>query len=305
MRSPAVRRLGALPAGVLTALTLATGLSADADAALRGSASMRSSSLGPAHAFAATPSANPAPATPAPKPRPGPAGQLLWSADFESSAFDPFKDYFENVDAPEPKLVTGPVAQGARAGRFEAPSGSPRNEVLMDGELVNGTTRYFGWSMQLAATTSTVPGWRVLAQWRHNGRNGSPPVSLKLEDGEYMIDGGWIDTARSTNDVGEKSLLKHHGLGPAGADRGKYVRWVFGIKFAVGDPAQGWVSVWKNGVQLADQVPWRTMYRQKSDGRPFTSSLKFGIYRDAGIGGTDVVHHDNWKMGTTYASVAG
>ena len=246
----------------------------------------------------------PAPAAlPAPKPKAAPAGQVLWSADFESSAFDPFKDYFENVDAPEPRLVTGPVAQGARAGRFEAPADSPRNEVVMDGELTNGTTRYFGWAMHLPPNLSTESDWRVLAQWRHNGRNGSPPVSLKLQNGRYLIDGGEIDTDRSSNDVGEESQPMQYDLGSADADEGIYVRWVFGIKFAVGE-LEGWVSVWKNGVQLADQVPWRTMYRQE-DGDPFTSSLKFGIYRHDDIDHLDVVHHDDWKMGTTYDSVAG
>ena len=245
--------------------------------------------------------AAPAPAA-EPEPEPAPAGEVLWSADFESSGLTPFRA-FEFPNASMASLVSSPVAEGLRAGAFEAPPGSHRNEAIPDLMLASGEVRYFGWSMHLPLDLSTESDWRLLAQWRHNGRNGSPPVSLKLENGEYMIDGGEIDTDRATNDVGEVSRHERYALGITDGDKGKYVRWVFGIKFAIGDPAEGWVSVWKNGVQLADQLPWRTMYR-RLDGDPFTSSLKFGIYRDAGIAQTDVVHHDDWKMGTTYASVA-
>ena len=228
----------------------------------------------------------------------GGSGDVLWSADFESNNLSSVFKSFENRSAPLPSLVAN--AAGGKAGSFVAPPASFRNEVIPSLTLSNGQTRYFGWDLMLPANLTTESAWRVLAQWRHNGRSGSPPISLKLENGSYKIDGGWID---SGSDVGEPSDLNTHPLGSASADKGKYVRWVFGIHFAVGSPYKGWVSVWKNGTQIANQVAWKTMYRDQG-GNPFTSSLKFGIYRDSSIKTTDVINHDNWKMGTTYASVA-
>lgn len=222
-------------------------------------------------------------------------GTVIWRGDFEQDISTQFK-WRENVGTPQATRVTTPIRQGSYSGRFEAPASSARNEVIGVTDLSQGQIRYFGFSMYLDPnTTFESSSWgRIFAQWRYNGYDASPPLSLQLSGTNWRIQGGPYGT--DTADAGQSMVSKT--IGSASADRGRWIRWVVGISFKGGDK-QGWVSIWKDGNQILAQTPWKTLYTQKN-GTPFSSSLKLGVYRDSSIPYRDVVHHDNWLMATTY-----
>lgn len=63
-------------------------------------------------------------------------------------------------------------------------------------------------------------------------------------------------------------------LGDYSADRGQWVRWVMHMKYSL--IGQGWAKVWKNGVQVVNQVNISTMHPTATQ----TPFIKWGIYND-------------------------
>ena len=225
------------------------------------------------------------------------ADQLLWNGDFEGDLLSQFTDAPWNfVGAAAPALVTSPVDQGSRSARYVLPPGVSRNELVPRGpanSLSNGQIRYFRWSVFLPSTFAFNPRWRVIAQWKNDG-TGSPPLEMALHGDRWSLEGGWNhgDNADSSD---------HRKAWTGTAERGRWTRFVVGIKFQERNsagPNQGWVELWKDGVQVLQRLPFKTLYAGRK------SYLKIGLYRDRGIMTTDTVYHDSWVMGTTSASVA-
>ena len=116
-----------------------------------------------------------------------------------------------------------------------------------------------------------------------------------VKDQQWHLDGGW-----NGGDNADTSDLRTAWSGTA--EKGRWTKFVIGIKFqerSASNPYQGWVELWKDGVQVLNRTPWKTLYLGR------TSYLKAGLYRSTSISTTDTVYQDGWKMGTTYASVAG
>jgi hypothetical protein len=218
---------------------------------------------------------------------------LLWAGDFEDALSD-FGDAPWNYQgAPTPAAVT---VGSSKVGKFDVPAGVGRSELVGTGAantLSNGQVRYFAWSTYLPADFAFSPKWRILTQWKNAG-TGSPPLELKLIGDQWHLDGGW-----NGGSCAEGSDQRTAWTGTAA--RGRWTNFVAGIKFqegSDGNPYAGWVELWQDGKPVLQRTPWKTLYRGCS------SYLKLGLYRDPSIGTHDVVYHDNWKMGTSYDSVA-
>ena len=225
----------------------------------------------------------------------------LWMGDFEAGSLIPFEQIpDEFAGAPRPRAVQSSVGaeQGEFAGRFVLPKDVNRSELFAGAPPLifrNGDIRWFGFSVYLPAGFRFREDWRILAQWRHRGDSGSPPVELKLEGDEWLIDGGFTEDS----DLPEPNDLRVAWSGAA--ERGEWTRFVIGIKFQQrprrGNPYRGWLEVYKDGDRVLDRLPFKTLYR----GRP--SRLKLGLYRSPEIDDRDVVLHDDWRIGTSRRSV--
>lgn len=235
---------------------------------------------------------------------------VLWEGNFEDSTLFPTFGRGEYVGTIAPATVTSPVARNSHSGEFIAPPGASRCELVPLEGLSQGQVRYFGFSLLLHQIAFESASWgRVFFQCRYNGYDASPPIALHLggrgmAGSQYFVQSGPYGS--DTGNIGAPMLTELLGNSNAATiDIGRWRRWVFGVDFrsGTGSQANGWIKVWKDGVLLLGQTPWRSLY-SKMDGDPWDSSLKFGIYRDFAILTKDVVYHADWRMGTTYDSVA-
>jgi hypothetical protein len=245
---------------------------------------------------AAGPAAPPAPPGPACDPPSllewllGCAGGVLWAADLESDDLTDEFAVFESdrVGSPLPVLVSEPalVRDGRQAVAFTIPAGGSRNEVVprLD-DLRPGDELYFGFSTRLLPGFPVDAAWQVVVQWKNDGP-GSPPLSLSVEEGEFVVDGGF------GHPDGPK--LFRQSLGPAVP--GRWDDWVFRIRFSP-DPAVGFVEVWRNGRPVLPRhaPPGGTLY----PGDP--SYLKIGYYRNPEIGTDGTVVFDTLRAATSFA----
>lgn len=215
----------------------------------------------------------------------------LWVGDFETGDTSQFNGPHVN-EAIAPTIVTDPVREGKYAVRMEIP-GNPsdnggygaRTELLPDiPRQYEGDDLYFGWSLMLAPDFPTQASWQVITQW-HAGVDGTPPITLGAEEGEFQLEGG------GSNGTQGYSIS----LGPAVT--GEWVDWVFHIKFAHG--SAGSIEVWRNGEHvLPPYTPsFGTMY---SDGETYP---KFGYYRSFAIQEPGTIYFDSWRVGTSRGSV--
>jgi hypothetical protein len=220
------------------------------------------------------------------------ADQLIWRGDLETGDLSQFKDTPWNfVGASGPKVVTDPVRGGKHAVQFTMPGGGKRVEIEPDvPNFSEGQTRFFAVSVFLApGFPTTTHDWQVITQWKNSG-TGSPPLSMSVGDGKFYLDGGF------DHPDGDKSF--EHDIAPAAT--GRWVDLVVGAVFSR-DPAKARVDAWVDGRQTVTDFhpPGGTLYRGT------TSYLKTGIYRNEGISERGVMTMDNWKVGTSYASVTG
>jgi hypothetical protein len=228
--------------------------------------------------------------------RAAPTSRVLWKGDFERGLLTQYDDAPWNfVGAPGAALVTSPVAQGTYAAKFVVPPGVPRNELIARSpadSFVNGQTRFFAWSVYLPSDFAFDWRWRLIAQWKNDG-TGSPPLEFSLEGRRWRLEGGW-------NGGDNADISDHRVAWAAQAVRGRWTRFVAGIRFQAStqsEPYQGCIALWRDGVRVLRNTRFKTLYIDRA------SYLKVGLYRDAGIGTTDTIYHDGWRMGTTYRSV--
>lgn len=234
---------------------------------------------------------------------------LVWVGDLETGDLSQFKDTPWNVTrgGVAPEVVSDP--QFVREGRYalkiaipteetddkEGACCDPRSEVEPDiGDIREGDDLWFGFSTMLASDFPTDADWQVITQWKARA-DGSPPLSLNVKDGKYVLAGG----------AGHPDEERPFERDLAPAEPGKWADWLVHIKFSA-DPAEGFVEIWHDGQPaLARFSPETgTMYPAEKGGEDPESYLKTGYYRDGKIGRPGVLYFDGWRVGGTREAVS-
>jgi hypothetical protein len=245
-----------------------------------------------------------------PRPqRPTDLPDLMWVGDLEGGDLSQFKDTPWNVTRGglKPEVVNDPqfVREGRYALKISIPTGEtddregaccdPRAEVEPDiGDIREGDDLWFGFSTMLAAGFPVDEDWQVITQWKGRA-DGSPPVSLNVKDGHYVLAGG-------AGHPDEKEPFEQ-ALAPA--ETGKWSDWVVHIVFSP-EPRTGYVEVWQNGNPVLPRFspPGGTMYPAEKSGEQPESYLKTGYYRSEDITTPGILYFDSWRVGSTRDAVA-
>jgi Polysaccharide lyase len=228
---------------------------------------------------------------------------LLWVGDGEAGGLSQFQDApWNNVGGTAPRLVEDPVRDGrfavglGLAGATSAGDGiccGSRNELLPRfRDLVPGDDLYFGFSTYLASGFPTSGGWQVITQFKHNF-DGSPPLSLNVEDGQFSIQGGY----------GHPSGPRHFVRSVGPAVTGQWSDWVLHVKFSP-DPAVGFVEVWRDGELVLERFAPESGTMYPNPHGEVGSILKVGPYRESSIATPETIYFDNWRIGTSRKAVA-
>lgn len=250
--------------------------------------------------------------TDAPESPPPPAYTtpgLVWVGDIETGDLSQFEDTPWNLagGAPPPEVVTDApfLREGRYAVAFTIPGVSDGEGITADSrnELVprtvafrEGDEYWFAFSMYLAEDFPVQDGWQVVTQWKNEGE-GSPPVELEVDEGEFFVGGG------SGHPDGFDAFRQS--LGPAVT--GRWIDWTFRIRFSA-EPDDGEIEVWRDGEAVLPtfRPESGTLYPPVGgEDVPDVpqSYLKTGYYRDAEISAPGTLYYDGWKIGTTAESV--
>lgn len=203
-----------------------------------------------------------------------------------------FRDTPYNLEgAPPPDVVDAPDLEDVRAVRYTMPGGGRRAELEPNIDVQQeGDDLWFGFAWYLPPDFPVnTPGWQVLAQWKNAGE-GSPPVELKVGNGQFQLDGG-----AGGEDPQETYFTQPIGPARAGLQTNIVVHIVFST-----DPTKGQVDVWMNGQQrvAAFRPEGGTRYESAD------SYLKTGIYRDTAISEPSVLYLNDARVATSYASAS-
>ena len=145
---------------------------------------------------------------------------------------------------------------------------------------------------EVIAQWHEIPDWDLGEDWR------SPPISLRVQNGRYLLKIMWASNAVNSNRTkdGEKFI----DLGPI--DKNRWNDWVFHIKFRF--DSTGVLQVWKNKVKLVDH-DGPNSYNDRHF--PY---FKLGIYKPAwarGVarspGNKRVLFIDEVKVGNRYSNL--
>ena len=179
-------------------------------------------------------------------------------------------------DADDPKAVTSPDVPGRTAVAYTVPGGGTRSELEPDYRFFGeGDEYWFGLALYLPEDFPVdTSDWQVVAQWKNLG-DGSPPLSVQVHGGRFVLEGG-------------EAIGKHwqRDLGPA--TTGARTDLVLRVHFS-SDPDEGAVDAFLNGREVATDYHPRggTLY----DGD--RSYLKTGLYRSSDIDQEGTVYYDD------------
>jgi hypothetical protein len=215
-----------------------------------------------------------------------PVVKALWDGAIATTGLKGFRDTPYNVTGSSSvTVVDGPQ----KSIRFTVPSGSQRAEIEPDvPELTEGQTRYFRLTYQLPPSFPTDPsGFQLATQWKNDG-DGSPPLELRIEKGQFVLGGGYGRPGGSA--------LFSQTIQPV--ITGRPVELVVGIHFS-SESDTSRVDVWVDGQQKITDFhpPGGTLYPGLS------SYWKVGLYRDTSDSGTATADLTAASMGTSYDSV--
>jgi len=253
------------------------------------------------------------PSPPGPRAPGGPSApaeqpDMEWVGDFETGDLSQFKDTPWNVTrgGEQPRVVSDPqfVREGRYAVRIAIPTAEtkdregaccdPRSELEPNiADIRPGYDLWFRFSTMLAADFPVDADWQVITQWKGRA-DGSPPVSLNVEKGRFVLRGG----------AGHPDDLTPFSRDLAAAAPGEWSDWLVHIRFSPRS-SEGFVEVWRNGQQVLERFSPEsgTMYPGE-DGDPAESYLKTGYYRDGKISRPGVLYLDSWRVGNTRDAVA-
>ncbi len=220
------------------------------------------------------------------------APKALWDSDITAQALGMFKDTPWNfVGAKQPTVVPATDLPGQKALRFTMPGGGQRAEIEPNVDnFTEGQDRYIRLTVRLAPGFPVDTGtWQVLTQFKNEG-TGSPPLELRVGNGNYILSGGFGNPSGSKNF--DKTI--------APAVTGKVTTLVLHVKFS-SKSAASVVDAWVDGQQKVAgfHPPGGTLYSGDY------SYWKLGIYRDRSIGQTATYELSDARLGDSYASVAG
>ncbi|MCD2192089.1 polysaccharide lyase [Actinomycetospora endophytica] len=228
-------------------------------------------------------------ATGAPDPATAPAPTWqLGTGDLLSSFRDtPYND----EGAPPPVVVNSPNIPGRQAVSYTVPGGGIRAELEPKIPSLNeGDEAWYGFAWYLPPDFPVnTPDWQVVAQWKNFG-DGSPPIEVKVGNGQFVLDGG----------AGGHHPAQNYFTQPIGAAQpGQQTDIVVHITFS-SDPGQATADVWENGQQkITNFHPANgTLYEGEQ------SYLKTGIYRDSAIAQSATLFLDDARVGSSYESAA-
>lgn len=239
----------------------------------------------------------------APVPVPVPAaGWLLWAGDGETGDLSQFQDTPWNlVGGDTPQIVTDPVRQGryAIALRINRATSAAdgiccgsRNEILPRFRDVRpADDLYFGFSTYLAPGFPTSGGWQVITQFKQHF-DGSPPLSLNVEEDQFKIAGGY------GHPDGPRPFAEPVGM----AVTGQWIRWVLHVRFSA-NPSVGFVEVWKDSELVLPRYAPATGTLYPDPEGVDSSYLKIGYYRDQAIAAPGTIVFDDWRIGTSFEVV--
>lgn len=231
------------------------------------------------------------PLTGAPDPASVPAP--IWQAGL--SGPNPLANFrntpYNNDGAPPPEIVDAPGITGAKAVRYTVPGGGKRTELEPQVQSYKeGNDAYFGFAWNLPQDFPVnADGWQVVAQWKNDG-DGSPPIEVKVDHGQFVLDGG----------AGGENPGQNYFSVPIGpAVVGQQTDIVLHVTFST-DPTKAQVDVWMNGQKRIDayRPPGGTRYQDED------SYLKTGIYRDSAIPQTATLYLIDARVARSYDSAA-
>ncbi|WP_018335681.1 polysaccharide lyase [Actinomycetospora chiangmaiensis] len=225
-------------------------------------------------------------------PAPAPAPKALWDANITAQGLGMFKDTPWNmVGAKTPTVVPATDLAGRKALRFTMPGGGKRSEIEPNVDnFTEGQDRYIRLSVRLAdgfpVDTNT---WQLITQFKNEG-TGSPPLELRIGNGNFILSGGFDRPGGSKNF--DKVI--------APAVTGKVTTLVLHVTFS-STSAKSVVDAWVDGQQKVAgfRPPGGTLYPGNY------SYWKLGLYRDTAIGQPATYELSDARLGTSYASVAG
>jgi hypothetical protein len=225
------------------------------------------------------------------------ADGVLWTGDIETGNISQFNtDPANDVGGTRPRVVTDPVRSGRYALALSIPGSTEPGEGICCGsrdevkprfrDLREGDDLWFGFSIYLAPGYPTSGGWQVVTQFKQNF-DGSPPLSLNVEDDQYKIEGGYGYPG------GSRLFVR-----PVGAAvTGEWVDWVMHVRFSA-NPAVGFVEAWRDGELVLPRMspPGGTLY--PGSGSRGGSYVKTGPYRDQAMTEPGTLYLDDWRIGT-------
>jgi hypothetical protein len=233
-------------------------------------------------------------------PEPPPPGMLLWSGDMETGDFSQFqKTPWNIVGGPPPRVVEQPVRSGRYAAELSLVGATSPDDGICCGsrneiepkfrDMTEGEDLWFAFSTYLDANFPTYyADFQTIMQFKQNF-DGSPPLEMTVEEGEFRIEGGY------GHPDGPRLFLEPIGH----ADKDRWIDWILHVNFSP-DPAVGFVEVWRDGRLVLPRFapPGGTMYVNPEDSSAL-SSVKTGYYRERSIDSVGRIYFDDWRIGTS------
>jgi len=159
-------------------------------------------------------------------------------------------------------------------------SGSKRCEITLRPEEPL-EEHWYGVSIYLPASGddeyTADPADEILIQW-HNTPDGgeewtSPPIALYTRNDKYLISQRWDEGRYSTNAImAQNGTALMTEIGSFTNDKGKWVDWMFHIKWGWNEDQNPITEVYKDGVLVYE-----------NNGVPNVTNDRFGVYPKLGI----------------------
>lgn len=245
-----------------------------------------------------------------------PHGSVVWKADAErplsvewaSSAVAPADrsapcESVAPPDSTSPRVTRSPRAVQGRFSyaitvkpgddchgeRAELGQGNPGRDGFENRLFNDGDERWISFQVRLGDNfDAEVNAWRVVMQLHQLG-DGSPPLSLDVEDGSWILYRS--DLASESVDTDE--------LWATPARTRRWVKFTLHVKFSP-DPKTGFVELWGNpaGGDMVALLPKTATHTMKDNALPLHARI--GVYRNPdGPFGTETVFYDGFTVATT------